>query len=137
MVVCCKMKAIKLHVIFFFQAAILQQTSDYIQQLESDKTRLLAINNQLSTQLKRLLGSDYEKQISVNYNPSPPTKRKKRDTGMLCCNFALFISVSYGNWGHFCYKSFFLQKREYNALICDQLLKLKQSLGSVFLCTVL
>lgn len=62
------------------KAAILQQTSDYIQQLESDKTRLLAINNQLSTQLKRLLGSDYEKQVSVNYNPSPPTKRKKRDT---------------------------------------------------------
>lgn len=68
---------------FLFQAAILQQTSDYIQQLESDKTRLLAINNQLSTQLKRLLGSDYEKQVSVNYNPSPPTKRKKRDTGVL------------------------------------------------------
>lgn len=62
------------------KAAILQQTSDYIQQLESDKTRLLAINNQLSTQLKRLLGSDYDKQVSANYNPSPPTKRKKRDT---------------------------------------------------------
>ncbi|XP_061163973.1 transcription factor AP-4-like [Saccostrea echinata] len=63
------------------KAAILQQTSDYIEQLESDKTRLLAINNQLSTQLKRLLGSDYEKQVSINnYNPSPPTKRKKRDT---------------------------------------------------------
>ncbi|KAK3099737.1 hypothetical protein FSP39_008708 [Pinctada imbricata] len=55
------------------KAAILQQTASYIHQLEKEKTRLLTHNNELSMQLKHLLGNNLD-------SYSPPTKRKKRDT---------------------------------------------------------
>lgn len=60
------------------KAAILQQTTDYIQALEQDKAKLIAQN----THLKHIL-SDFdagERLQEVVYHDSPPPKRKKRDT---------------------------------------------------------
>ncbi|OWF47042.1 transcription factor AP-4-like [Mizuhopecten yessoensis] len=60
------------------KAAILQQTTDYIQALEQDKSKLIAQN----THLKRIL-SEFdvgERPLEVVYHDSPPPKRKKRDT---------------------------------------------------------
>ncbi|XP_069131081.1 transcription factor AP-4-like [Argopecten irradians] len=60
------------------KAAILQQTTDYIQALEQDKSKLIAQN----THLKRIL-SDFdtgERLLEAVYHDSPPPKRKKRDT---------------------------------------------------------
>ncbi len=57
-----------------FQAAILQQTSEYIGSLESEKTRLLTQNEQLKRMMAEM-SRENEQQIS------PPPKRKKRDTG--------------------------------------------------------
>ncbi|XP_064636610.1 transcription factor AP-4-like [Lineus longissimus] len=60
------------------KAAILQQTVDYISDLEHEKTRLMA----QTTQLKHLLsevGRD-SRDSDTSSQGSPPPKRKKRDT---------------------------------------------------------
>ena len=59
----------------FWQAAILQQTADYIYRLEQEKTTLL---NQV-VQLKRLL-KKYEK---MEDSDSPSPKRRKRADSMM------------------------------------------------------
>jgi len=64
--------------VFFTQAAILQQTTEYIQALQQDKDKLLVQN----AHLKRMLTEcDRERLSDVVYHDSPPPKRKKRDTG--------------------------------------------------------
>lgn len=52
---------------FFFQAAILQHTADFIQNLKREKDRLESENSQL--------------QRMIEVYDSPPRKRWKRDTG--------------------------------------------------------
>ena len=70
-----------------FQAAILQQTSEYITNLESEKTRLLSQNSILRHTLKELnhnpdtLVGSLAEQITPQPATAPPAaKRKKRDT---------------------------------------------------------
>ncbi|XP_022253535.1 transcription factor AP-4-like isoform X2 [Limulus polyphemus] len=58
------------------KAAILQQTAEYIYQLEQEKARLLAQN----CQLKRLLSSQMNMESDGNSSDSPLPKRKKTDT---------------------------------------------------------
>ncbi|ELU09585.1 hypothetical protein CAPTEDRAFT_45346, partial [Capitella teleta] len=53
------------------KAAILQQTVGYIAALESEKTRLLTVNQQLHQMLQ---------EKNAPKDQSPPPKRKKRDT---------------------------------------------------------
>ena len=65
------------------QAAILQQTADYIYQLEQEKTRLLAQNSQL----KRLLDHQHALNDSDGGRDSPIPKRKKASPGMLHLKF--------------------------------------------------
>jgi hypothetical protein len=55
------------------KAAILQQTVGYIAALESEKTRLMTVNQQLHQMLQ-------DKSPSSGKDLSPPPKRKKRDT---------------------------------------------------------
>ena len=59
-----------------FQAAILQQTTEHVHNLEQEKTKLLAQNAHLKNMLMEM-----ERVHEERYNGSPPPKRKKRDTG--------------------------------------------------------
>lgn len=69
--------------IFFFQAAILQQTTEFIHNLQQEKAKVLAQNayfKQVLSEVSRRCNIDLEMDISL-YGGSPPLKRKKRDTG--------------------------------------------------------
>ncbi|XP_046542506.1 transcription factor AP-4-like isoform X1 [Haliotis rubra] len=57
------------------KAAILQQTSEHISSLETEKTKLLAQN----AHLKKIL-LEVSNERDEYFNESPPPKRKKRDT---------------------------------------------------------
>ncbi|KAK6172956.1 hypothetical protein SNE40_016507 [Patella caerulea] len=59
------------------KAAILQQTGEYIQSLEEEKSKLIAQNAQYK---RLLLESEREREKDQLFNDSPPPKRKKRDT---------------------------------------------------------
>lgn len=61
-----------------FQAAILQHTTEYIANMEQEKNKLVAQNEQLK---RMVLEMGRERDIE-RQNESPPPKRKKRDTGM-------------------------------------------------------
>ena len=72
--------ACDVHVIYMFttlyltfQAAILQQTRDYISNLEKEKTQLQLQNAQLRQKLKEICPQEMD-------GISPAPKRKKRDT---------------------------------------------------------
>ncbi|KAF4517343.1 hypothetical protein B566_EDAN011730 [Ephemera danica] len=60
----------------FLQAAILQQTAEYIYQLEQEKTRLLSQN----CQLKRAIN------VSEGESTSTAAKKRKVDAGVVCVN---------------------------------------------------
>lgn len=64
-----------------FQAAILQLTTEYINNLQQEKSKVIAQN----AYFKRVLTEhsrrcNLELSLDISYG-SPPTKRKKRDTG--------------------------------------------------------
>lgn len=56
------------------QAAILQQTTEYINAVDSEKSRLQTQNEQLKRMIAELSRENEQR-------TSPPPKRKKRDTG--------------------------------------------------------
>ena len=62
---------------FHFQAAILQQTAEYIYTLEQEKTRLLSQNSQL----KRLLSLSQQRLEGQNDDTSPRMKKKRPAPG--------------------------------------------------------
>ncbi|XP_076341851.1 transcription factor AP-4-like isoform X2 [Tachypleus tridentatus] len=62
------------------KAAILQHTSEYIYQLEQEKTKLLSQN----CQLKRLLNSQVTLENELSNTDSPLPKRKKSQTHNNC-----------------------------------------------------
>ena len=69
-------------VVSFLQAAILQQTAEYIYSLEQEKTRLLSQN----CQLKRLLSLSQQQLDTEPSSPPPPTssaaaKKRKNAKG--------------------------------------------------------
>lgn len=67
--------------LLFFQAAILQQTAEYIYQLEQEKTRLLSQN----CQLKRLINQHEGEANSA-------LKKRKTDAGKYYC-IVILINV--------------------------------------------
>ena len=69
----------------------MQNTADYIYQLEQEKTRLLEQNCQLK---RRVINSQSNQDSDGSCSDSPLPKRKKRDTGMFNnakFNFAHFV----------------------------------------------
>lgn len=83
--------------LFFFQAAILQQTTDFIRNMQQEKAKIHAQNayyKRLLSEVSRRCNIDLEMDISL-CGGSPPLKRKKRDTGML-----FFVKVNF----HFTFK---------------------------------
>ena len=67
----------------YFQAAILQQTTEFITNLEQEKAKVDAQNayfKRILNEVSRRCNIDLEMDISL-YGGSPPLKRKKRDTG--------------------------------------------------------
>lgn len=69
-------------VIYCFQAAILQHTAEFIQNLKREKDRLESENSQLQRMLEV-------------YNDSPPRKRWKREAGIM--SGGLFIFLKFRN----------------------------------------
>ena len=76
------------------QAAILQQTSEYISCLEHEKTRLQSQNTKMKVMLQEMRQLDSD----GSSEGSPPPKRKKRDTGTALP----LVSVYPGNTGASC-----------------------------------
>lgn len=63
----------------------MQNTADYIYQLEQEKTRLLEQNCQLK---RRVINSQSNQDSDGSCSDSPLPKRKKRDAGMFnACGF--------------------------------------------------
>ncbi len=65
------------------QAAILQQTTEYIRAVDGDKKRLQS----QTEHLKRIISD-----LSREQRSSPPPKRKKRDTGTSEREFSTLVS---------------------------------------------
>ena len=67
--------------LFHFQAAILQLTTEYITNLQQEKSKVIAQNAYFKRVLTEHRGRcNLELSLDISYG-SPPTKRKKRDTG--------------------------------------------------------